>query len=327
MKARAVVHAAVDRAEVRDFECRDPREGEVVVRTAYSCVSPGTELRCLRGKQENLPPHPYVAGYATAGRVIAAGRGAALREGDAVFVAGATDTGQLNRQWGGHVSHALTPADRCVPVPAGVDLLDASLAKLAAIALHGVNLARATASDRVVVVGLGVLGQLSARLHAGRAAAVVGVDVSPWRIERVREAGVEGVGSVAAARERHAEGFDLVVDATGAPAVLAEAVELATATPWGDTSGKHPRYLVQGSYEREFAVPYQKAFKRELAFLLTRDHGMTDLRDALSLMAAGKLRARELITRSARPEEADDVYRALRTPSEPVLTVAFDWRE
>ena len=133
-----------------------------MIESAFTCVSPGTELRRLRGKEAlGDVRFPFVPGYCLAGRVLSAGPGVDLAPGTPVITCGTVDAGGLGLSEGGHVSHAVAPVETVVEVPGNVDLLDASLAILGGICYHGLQQSRPQATDKVAAVGLGAIGQLS----------------------------------------------------------------------------------------------------------------------------------------------------------------------
>jgi len=330
MQAEAILHTAVEVVTLDRVEIPDPGPGEVLIETLFSCVSPGTELRCLAGRQPGETPWPYIPGYALTGAVVACGPGVSLAAGTLVFCSG-TRAASRARMWGGHVSHAVQRAEAVFPLPAGVDPLEASLAKLAGIAYHGVRLSRPLPHEQVAVVGLGPIGQLSARLHALAGARVVAADPVERRAALAERAGVTARAVAGGLRATLGDllpgGADVVVDATGAPAVLAEACQLARALPWDDTPTPGARYLVQGSYADAVPVPYHLAFDKELQLLIPRDVQPRDIRAVLDLMARGRLAVRDLITAVRPPAEAAAAYADLRERPGDLLTIAFDWRQ
>lgn len=325
MKGRCVVHTPPNGVEVREVELDDPGVGEVLVETAYSCVSPGTELRCLRIEPAG---EPFVPGYSLTGRVLKRGSGVDLPEGTPVSIGGSRQAGALRLKWGGHVSHALANAASAQPLPASVDLLDAAVARIGAIALHGLRLSRPLASESVAVVGLGLIGQLSARLHQLCGARVVAGDRSERRVAAARAAGIEAVvvedRLVTAFKETLPHGADLVVDASGVPDVLPQALALGRELPWDSTPRAGLRYLVQGSYAAGFTVPYDNAFQKETTFIVPRSFLPHDLTATLDLVAQGTLRVRDLVA-VWRPSSAAEAYAELQSLATAPLTVAFDW--
>jgi bacteriochlorophyllide a dehydrogenase len=334
MNARSILHVGINQVEVRDVDVRDPGPGEVLIETLYSGISPGTELRCLRGKRPgSLETFPFVPGYANIGRITRRGAGVnGFGDGQTVFVSGTRHAGGIKTMWGGHISHVLTPVERVIPVPPGVDPLDATIGRLAAIAFRGVGMSRPQVGERVAVVGLGVIGQLSARLHALSGARVVGADRSAGRVEHLRGAGVTAVVAEPGRRLKESfaaampEGADVVVDATGNPDVLRDALELARDVPWTNDPPPGARVVLQGSYEADFTLPYQTVFDKTVTMLVPRDSTAPDLRTVLELIDAGKLKVRDLISAVRPPEAAAETYAELRDPATTLLTAVFKWR-
>lgn len=322
MIGQAIVFSDVDTPEVQQFHLPELASGEVLVETAYSCVSPGTELRCLAGKQPGVS-FPCVPGYSLSGIIAAVGADVALEIGTPVYCAG-TAQADVPLAWGGHVSHAIQSAENVFPIPAGVDLLDASITHIAAISYHGMRLSRPMAHETVVVIGLGIIGQFAARLHALSGADVLGIDLAEDRVQQIRDAGIEAVSSLDEARSLLPNGADVIVDATGANAVFADAIEFAREISWDDSLEPRSRYLVQGSYAEDFCVPYQAAFSKELSFWLPRDSQPRDFRSILDFMGRGKLPVRDMISEVASPADAPNIYRALQ--NRELLTAAFQWQ-
>lgn len=329
MKARAIVCTAENTLEVRDCELREPEPDEVLVATTHSCISPGTEFRCLRGKQKGLV-FPFVPGYALAGRVLRPDAAGRVKEGDRVAcVTGSRDAGDLKTGWGGHISHAIViPADLHV-LPSEFELREGGLVRMAGIALHGVRRARPVIGERVLVIGLGIIGQLSARLFKLAGAEVLAVDRSEPRVAIARAAGIEAIAietdmaaDVGAVRPG---GSHIIVDATGSPAVALDSVALLREVQWRGDAGPSNRYLVQGSYEGEIGFPYQVAFQREAEVIFTRDAQPVDYPEILRLVRSGDLQLRDLVSEVAPPDECQRVYDALRAPDTGGMTAVFEW--
>ena len=325
---RCLVVEPPGRIRVGEYDQRDPRPGEVAVEVALSGVSPGTELRSLAGRQDD-DPSPFVPGYAAVGTVVA---GDEQWIGRRVFAGGSAETGPWRRLWGGHQGRAVRPAGGVVEVPDGVSFEDACLAKLAAIALHGVRLVPEVAGRDVAVVGLGAIGQFSARCFQAAGANVAATDREPARMAAAEAGGVKAfVAADRPLREAFADAFpdgpDVVVDATGSPRAVAGCVDLARALPWDDSDlARRPVYVVQGSHAGDFTLPYLPAFRRELTFVLPRDNATADLGDALAMMADGSLSTAGMLGGTVDPADAADAYRRLADPSGGAVTLAFDWR-
>ncbi len=194
--------------------------GQVLVRTQFSVVSPGTERqaldfarRSLVGKARSRPDlvkqvlrkiahegpaptlravltrldAPQPLGYACAGVVEAVGSDVAgFAPGDRVACAGA---GYAN-----HAEWVAVPENLVVRVPDEVALKPAAFATLGAIALQGVRVAAPTLGEIGAVIGLGLLGQLSVQLLRANGCRVLGVDLDPARVKAARDQGAEWGG-------------------------------------------------------------------------------------------------------------------------------------
>ena len=191
--------------------------GQVLVRTRFSVVSPGTERqamdfarRSLVGKARSRPDlvtqvlrklsqegpaptlravvtrldAPQPLGYACAGVVEAVGADVAgFAVGDRVACAGA---GYAN-----HAEFVAVPENLVVRVPDEVELGKAAFATLGAIALQGVRVAAPTLGEIGAVIGLGLLGQLSVQLLRANGCRVLGIDLDPTRVKAARDLGAE----------------------------------------------------------------------------------------------------------------------------------------
>jgi 2-desacetyl-2-hydroxyethyl bacteriochlorophyllide A dehydrogenase len=215
-----------------------------------------------------------------------------------------------------------------LPVPDGLDPASAALAKILSIALRGVRIAKARPGQSVAVIGLGLIGTLSARLHKHFGAELLALDVSPCRVANASSAGLDALvpkGSIEdEVRERFREGADVVVDATGNPKVLPHSLLAARTKPFLPKPTPSSKLVVQGSYPGDIALPYQEAFMREISILFPRDTTKSDQADSLGLIASGAVDLTDLAAVRVKPEEAPEIYRRLAAPDD-LLTAVIDW--
>lgn len=329
MKSQALLVTTPDTIEVGEIEVPCPRPDEVLIEVAYSCISPGTELRGMAGQQGGIAGFPYVPGYSQSGTVVEAGADSGMSIGQRVFCNGTTRA-ETKLMWGGHCQFAVRDAASVFTIPENVSLLDASVAKLAAIAQRGVNLDGASIGESVAVVGLGAIGQLSARLHALTGATVCGVDLSESRVRLLRASGIEArtlrIGALQGLfADIFPDGVHIVVDATGNPAVLEQTLQIGRIKEWNDPA-PGPRLLIQGSYPASFSLPYDEAFQREVSILFPRDQTSKEVGQVLRSMAEGQLRVADLISRVLSPIDCQSVYDDLRARQEDLLTAVFRWK-
>jgi len=326
-KASAVTFTDVGQVELASFDLPDLRPGELLIRTDASAVSPGTEMRCLAGRQADSVAFPYIPGYSMAGVVEAVSPGCPNAVGDRVFASG-TRYASINLQWGGHVSHAITSSDSVVLLPNGCASHLAAMAKLVAIALRGVRVCKPKPSDLVAVVGLGPIGMLSARLYRTTGAKVLSVDQEASRVELARAAGMEALlvdGTIEETVFNYfGQGADVVVDATGIPEVLPFSIAAARQPAWGNPDVNGPKLVIQGSYPNLFTIPYPDAFRKELTILMPRDTTPNEVRDAVMMIADGTCRVDDLISWFGDPGECAKAYGLLKN-DRTTMTAGFDW--
>jgi predicted dehydrogenase len=202
--------------QVLDVPRPAPGATEVLVRTVASVISPGTEravtelarssllakararpdlvrqvvraardegvaatTRKVRGRLAGDVP----LGYSAAGVVVEVGTAVTgVRAGQLVATGGA---GKAN-----HAEFQAVPGLLCAAVPEGVPANDAAFTTVASIGLHALRLAEAGPGSKVVILGLGLIGQLAARLAIASGCDVAGVDPAPHRRDVAAASGV-----------------------------------------------------------------------------------------------------------------------------------------
>jgi predicted dehydrogenase/threonine dehydrogenase-like Zn-dependent dehydrogenase len=271
-----------------------PAPGMALVRTAASLVSAGTEravvefaAKTLLGKARSRPDlvrqvlekvrreglmttfeavqnrldQPMPLGYSSAGTVVAVGDGLqGFRVGDRVACAG-----------GGYAVHAefaVVPQNLLAHLPEGVDFEAGAFATLGAIALHGFRLAEAQLGDRVVVIGLGLLGLLSVGLARAAGCSVLGIDLDPERVGRAKNLGAEAVANPEAeeAAAAFSQGLGCDVVLICADTQSNETVELA-----GAIARDRARVVAVGAVGMD--IPRRTYYQKELQFIVSRSYG------------------------------------------------------
>jgi polar amino acid transport system substrate-binding protein len=202
-------------------------------------------------------------GYSAAGIVAAVGEDVSeFQVGDRVACAGV-----------GYASHAevlSVPKNLCVHLPEGVSFESGAYGTLGAIALQGVRLAEPTLGESVVVIGLGLVGQLTVQLLKANGCRVFGLDLDEARVALARELGADkaSVSSEASAKE-----IETWTRGHGADAVLItaatdsnEPVELAARV-----SRLKGRVIVVGMTGMN--IPRAPFFSRELKLVISMSYG------------------------------------------------------
>jgi predicted dehydrogenase/threonine dehydrogenase-like Zn-dependent dehydrogenase len=204
-------------AVVEEVPAPRVEKGTALVRVDHSCISIGTEMsgmrasgvplwkKALRNPDKVLKVFQMAAtqgvdktrsvvegklqsgdpsGYSVAGVVIAVGEGVTdLAPGERVACAGA--------QAAHHAEVVRVPRNLTVPVPDAVSLEHASTVTLGAIAMQGVRRASPTLGETFVVVGLGILGQLTVQMLRANGCRVIGTDLDESRIALAEKLGAD----------------------------------------------------------------------------------------------------------------------------------------
>ncbi|MEN3332029.1 MAG: hypothetical protein V7641_1394, partial [Blastocatellia bacterium] len=209
------------------------RSGGVLVRTAYSLISAGTERTAVETAQSSLvgkaKERPDLVrqvidtfkregwrstyekvvsklnqmkplGYSASGVVVAVGRDVTeFQVGDRVACAG-----------GGYASHAeviFVPRNLCANVPEAATLEAASYSTVGAIALQGVRQADNRLGEAVAVIGLGLVGQLTVQLLKAAGCQVIGIDIDQAACELAKKSGADVVAADPAAARAPCRGL------------------------------------------------------------------------------------------------------------------------
>lgn len=218
-------------------------------------------LRATAQKVAAKLDKPIPLGYSLAGRVLEAGPEAGgFAVGDRVACAGA---GMAN-----HAEVNAVPRNLCVRIPDAVSDEQASFVTLGAIAMQGVRQAAPSLGERVVVIGLGLIGLLSVQLLKANGCRVLGVDPDAGRAALARDLGADI--AVTDGLEAAAEQF---TDGVGADAVIVAASSKSSAliNQAGEISRMKGRVVVVGLVG--MALDRDVFYRRELDLKLSMSYG------------------------------------------------------
>jgi predicted dehydrogenase/threonine dehydrogenase-like Zn-dependent dehydrogenase len=272
------------------------RPDAILVRSAFSLISSGTELskldlakKSLLDKARERPDQvakvldsvrteglvatamkvrerlatPQPLGYSLAGTILEVGEGCdEFHVGMRVACGGASAA---------HAEIVSIPRNLAVPIPEGVALRDACFATVGSVALHGLRTANVALGDRVLVIGLGLIGQLATRLCVAAGAHVFGVDPRSDRLALALQSGACAADSAldqATARQvldwSAGRGADVVLITAGGadnqPLVLA-----------GAAARDRARVVVVGAVDLD--VPRESFYEKELSLVVSRSYG------------------------------------------------------
>lgn len=354
-----------------------PKVGEknILVRVCHSCVSVGTEMagvvmsglplykRALRqpdnvrrvidmmrdqGIKRTLDrvmgklAAGSATGYSAAGVIVEIGAEVeGFSVGDLVACAGA---GIAN-----HAELIDVPVNLAVRIPEALGTDVASTVTLGAIALQGVRRTAPTLGESVVVVGLGILGQITAQLLRANGCRVIGVDLDPRRIALAIENGMD-VG-IDPSAENYVERVGKLTDGFGADAVI---VTAATSSNEVISEAMHAcrrkgRVVLVGDVGLN--LNRGDFYKKELDFLISTSYGpgrydpsyeeggqdyplpyvrWTENRNMeayLQLLARGDVSLANMYTQPYPVERAPEAYEALKGQGDKPLLVLLQYPE
>ena len=183
-------------------------EGCILVRTRYSVISAGTEgktvidarkgylSKALSRKKEvkqvidmikvnglsdtynlvmNKLEAPSALGYSIAGEVIAVHENVqGYVVGDRVACGGASAV---------HADVVAIPVNLAVKVPEFVDLKQAAFTTIASIAIQGIRQADLKFGENCLIIGLGIVGQLTYKILESSGMRPIGIDVSQAQVD------------------------------------------------------------------------------------------------------------------------------------------------
>jgi len=326
--AHRIIFPRRGEVELAGYEPAVPGPADLRVRTLYSLMSIGSETIILHQKYDpgshfaRMFSFPQLkTGVQAVGRVEQAGPAAdGFTAGDLVYMRMA------------HGSHQVLPAERCSPLPNGIDLKEACWAGLAKTAFRAAHAGPFTASEEVLIIGAGPVGQMAIRwAHVKGVESIVVVDPLAVRLEHAQRGGATEVlcGDIAAMAGRIRQmgsgaGPQLIVDTTGNAAVFAHA--LAVAAPFakivllGDTGFPGKQALTSDVMTKGLII-------QAVHDSHDRD-GWTQRRvDELFFeqVQSGRFNLTGLITHEFSPRDAAAAYALAEQQRGEAMGILFDW--
>ncbi len=271
-----------------------PRPGMALIRTSVSLVSPGTERmvvefaeKNLLGKARSRPDlvrqvinkahkeglfttvqaainrldQPLALGYSASGIITDLGEGMeGFHPGERVACGG-----------GGFANHAeyiLVPKNLIVKLPSDVSFEEGAFTTLGAVAMQGFRLGTPQVGENVLVIGLGLLGQLSASIARAAGCQVLGTDTDPARVHLAEKTGINAADRAniekIAPGVTGGMGFDVVLICADTPSN--DPVELA-----GYLARDRATIVALGAVG--FSIPRKTYYEKELKFIVSRSYG------------------------------------------------------
>ena len=269
------------------------KSGYVLVKTSCSLVSLGTERMLVefgkanlidkarqqpdkvkqvldKIKTDGLQPtleavfnklgQPLPLGYCNSGVVVAVGNGVTeFKVGDRV-----ASNGQ-------HAEYVCVPKNLVAKIPENVSDEEAAFTVIGSIGLQGIRLLNPQLGETVVVIGLGLIGLITAQLLKANGCKVIGVDFDEEKVELARTKGVIGVNP-----DKGTDSVKYVLEETyshGADAVLitASAKTDEVIHQAAEMSRKRGRIVLVGVIGLD--IRRDDFYKKELSFQVSCSYG------------------------------------------------------
>ncbi len=271
-------------------------EGKVMVRNHYSVISAGTEGKTVKdarlsyigkakARQEevkkvvtaakthgvmktykmvmNKLEAPNPLGYSCAGEVIAVADDIKdLKIGDFVACGGQTAN---------HSEVVVVPKNLCVKIDNPENVKAASFATIGAIALQGVRQAELTLGENCVVIGLGIVGQLTAQLLRASGVNVIATDIDQNQVDLAQKNGFKNAFN--SSDDAIGNVIEQITNGYGADAVIITAgtSSLEPVNFAGEIARKKAKVVIVGAVPTGFDRKHY--FKKEIDLRMSSSYG------------------------------------------------------
>ncbi|MDP5280682.1 bi-domain-containing oxidoreductase [Sphingomonas sp. DG1-23] len=292
-------------------------------------------MRTLKRVQGKLAAGT-ATGYSAAGVVVALGSEVTgFSVGDRVACAGA---GIAN-----HAEYIDVPVNLATPLPEDLTFEHGCTVTLGAIAMQGVRRAAPTLGESFVVIGLGVLGQITAQMLSANGCRVIGIDVDSSRIDLATANGLD-VGLLAGAEDvvdrviRHCNGFGadgVIITAGGADnTVISQAMRMSRKKGRvvlvgdvgldlnrGDFYAKELDFLISCSYGPGRYDPAYEEGGQDYPLAYVRWTENRNMEAYLGLLANGRVSLDNLVAAPFAVDDAAAAYSAFDSADRPLVAV------
>jgi 2-desacetyl-2-hydroxyethyl bacteriochlorophyllide A dehydrogenase len=337
-KNRTLYFTAPKQIEIREMELPSLREDEVLVETICSAISAGTEMLVYRGQFPHISDlhddlssdlnYPLAYGYACVGRVTEIGR---MVNGDWL--------NKLVFAFQPHSSHFITKTESLIPIPDSLSPESACFLPNMETAVNLVQDGAPILGERVLVLGQGIVGLLTASLLSEfPLESLVTVDNFETRRNALEAKGQKskagGLGFLSFDPSQTKQiksilngGADLTFELSGSPSALNDAIELTA------FSGR----IVIGSWygQKRAEINLGGTFHRSRIKLISSQvstisaelsgHWDKSRRFDVTWKALERIKPEKWITQRFPIEDADKAYQLLDENPQDTIQVIFDY--
>ena len=337
MNTKQIVFTEINTAKLLDKTIPEPGPYQVLVQTAVSTISCGTERANITG-DPNVSAEgasgvvfPRYSGYNSSGTVIATGSAVTkVQVGDRVVV-----------YWGLHQGINILNQNNVVKIEDdSISFETAAMCFISSFPMAAIRKTRLEMGESALVVGLGILGIIAVKLlRAAGAVPIIAVDPNPKRRELALQNGADYAFDpadedfVQQVKAVTKGGANVAIEVTGVGAGFNEAL---------DCMAKFGRVALLGcTRNSDFTVDYYKKIHgpgitvigaHTIARPNVESHPgwfthADDISAVLKLCAGKRLTLDNIIAETHTPENCEEVYQRLVFDKDFPVAVQFDWRK
>ena len=337
---KQAVMIAPGQIQFQDVQMPTPNDNEVIMQTRRIGVC-GSDIHVYHGLHP-YTSYPVVQGHEVGGVVAAIGKDVTgVKVGDKITFMPQVTCGEcypckhgmyhicellkvMGFQTGGAAQeYFVLPAENVLVLPNTVSLDQAAMIEPVSVAVHAITRGGGAENRRVVVLGAGTIGNLTAQVaKAWGAKAVIITDISPYKLEKARACGLDLTVNTAEtnlgdAIKQHfgSDGADLILECVGAEATISDAVQYAR---------KGSTIVVVGVFGKKPQIDLGLVQDRELTLTGTLMYQKVDYERAIEWVAAGRMALDKMITHRFSFEHYLDAYHAIEESNGNYLKVMID---
>ncbi len=337
MKNKQIVFTKINTAELLDIEYQAPKPHEVVVETAISAISCGTEKANITGdphisiysKDDEPVVFPRAAGYSSSGVVVEVGENVKnVKVGDRVAMA-----------FSFHKKYNTIRGQHAFKLDDNVSFEHAAVCYIGTFPMAALRKTRLEVGESMMVMGLGILGLLAVQFaHAAGAVPVIAVDPIKERREKALKFGADYAldpfdpDFVNKVKELSGGGVNTAIEVTGLGVGLEQCL---------DCMKKFGRVALLGcTRDKNFTIDYYRkvhgpgisiigAHTMARPFYESSENMFTledDMGTILKLLSLGRISFDGLVDEIHSPKDCYEVFDRLVHDKNFPVVAEFDWR-
>jgi len=301
----------------------------------------GSDIHVYHGKHPYIT-YPVIQGHELSGEVVAAGSEVTeFSVGDPVTFQPQVTCGRCHQCVHGdyHICDSLkvmgfqtdggareyfaVEAAKALKLPGNVSFDEGAMIEPTAVAVHALKRVGGTEGKKVLVLGAGPIGNLTAQVAKGKGAAEVMVtDVSGFRLDIAKKCGIDhcvdvGIKNLEAEilDKFGADRADLILECVGVNSTIDEAIRLAR---------KGTDIIVVGVFGEKVTVDMGLVQDRELRLIGTLMYKQEDFAEAIDLVARKKIDVSKLISDRFCFRDYDAAYKHIDEKEDKVMKIIID---